>query len=349
MQLTLKRLSSAIAVSLLFACADVGYRTPWVPAAPVASADDAYLVGRSQHMAQRYDQALVSYQAALAAMPGHVNASNGLAALYAERGNVAQAILMWQNMTNEAAADAGSAYLFSNLAYAYFLSGDFKQGLGMLEKACVLDQLNPHVWQHLGDALYKLGQPERAQAMYRQAQALRGHDIKADYAIVKTPTMPATAGAAAAVDGGWAATEILETASGMFVLHTKPGSRPAEASVFPASVQPLRETPALLEVRNGNGVTGMAKRVGRTLNPLDLRVVRLSNQKGFGVARTRIEYQPAFRTAAERLALRFGAARAYPVSKDAGAEIRLIIGRDLVPATSTATMLDEKKKSPAAG
>jgi hypothetical protein len=61
----------------------------------------------------------------------------------------------------------------------------------------------------------------------------------------------------------------------------------------------------------------------------DLKVVRLTNEKGFAVRQTRIEYQPAFRGVAERLAERFGAGKPVEVSLGGRANIRMVIGRDL--------------------
>jgi hypothetical protein len=60
-----------------------------------------------------------------------------------------------------------------------------------------------------------------------------------------------------------------------------------------------------------------------------VKVVRLTNEKGFAVRQTRIEYQPAFRSVAERLAERYGAAKPVEVSMAGRADVRLVIGHDL--------------------
>jgi hypothetical protein len=84
-----------------------------------------------------------------------------------------------------------------------------------------------------------------------------------------------------------------------------------------------------LEIRNGNGVPGMARRLARQMGDSSLRVVRLSNQQGFNVARTRIEYQAGFRADALRLAERFADAAVEEVESCQSAEVRLVLGRDL--------------------
>jgi tetratricopeptide (TPR) repeat protein len=333
----LTRLSALCASGLLLSCAQVAPRavvaTGVGAAAPAAGADSAYLAGRQLHLAQLLPQALAAYEAALRVDPGHVNARNALAALHAEQGDYARAIALWRGLTEQAIAGPDTAYLFSNLGYAYLLSGDYPHALAQLEKACMLDPLNHRAWQHLGGTLERLGQGERAQLMYRQAQTLQAHDFKADYAAAQR------AGVAAAIDSAVSASprtdaqfpaiELRQGASGIYELH-RIGALPAQQLRAPAEIA------ALLEIRNGNGVTGMARELARTMGDASLRVVRVTNQKGYGVQRTRVEYQPAFRDAASRLAERLGAGADATLAVDsvAPANVRLVIGRDLVAQRS---------------
>jgi Flp pilus assembly protein TadD len=344
-----------MAVTLL-ACADNSFRL--APAAVVApnfaSADDAYVVARSQHMALRFEDAFRSYQSALRIMPTHVNARNGLATLYAERGEFEKAVPLWQALTATLGEQAGtaSAFLFSNLGYALFLKGDFEAALTALEKACVLDPLNHRAWDHLGSALDKLGLPERAQQMYRQAATLRQHDFKNDYAVAPNSGIAAIDSAVAALDRDdeWARTQVEASGGGVFVLRRIPArARVTDAGTTGADrMNPVpAATAVLLEIRNGNGVTGMARSLAGTLRGSDMQVVRLSNQKGFGVKGTRVEYLPDFRASAERLAARFGAAAVVAVPHVGRAEVRLVIGRDLVeriPMQSTIAGSQPRKR-----
>jgi hypothetical protein len=108
-------------------------------------------------------------------------------------------------------------------------------------------------------------------------------------------------------------------------------SLPVALPALPEPVRAPQDTPALalLEIRNGNGVTGMARNLSHQMGDPELRVVRLSNEKGFNVRQTRVEYTGPFRDAAERLAQRFGGARAVQVESIKAANMRLVIGRDL--------------------
>ena len=329
MQPILKRLTMLCAGALLLACAGPG----GAPSAKrqAADAEQAYLIGRTHHMAMRPQQALAYYRSALRDDPAHLNARNGLAVLYAEQGQVEQAIALWQELTTSAAGRE-QAFLFSNLGYAYLIHGEPARALAVLEQACLLDPLNARAWQHLGEALERTGQPERAAAMHRQSAALRGHDFRSDYALTPGSGVPAIDSAvrnAAQPAVQWAQTEITQGAGGMFVMRRiEPAQKPAAMTAMPVAANTPAARP-LLEIRNGNGVTGMAKSLARSLGEGGPKVVRLSNQKGFGVKRTRVEYQPAFRGAAEQLAGRVGAAQVVKAGKSGRADLRLVLGRDL--------------------
>jgi Tfp pilus assembly protein PilF len=351
MRTTLKYISTACASALLLACADLGKR-PEPPAAGIRalqSANDAYLSGREHHLAGRMAAAEAAYWDALRADPTHVNARNGLATVHAERGDFVRAIPIWRALTENASmrSGPGAAFLFSNLGYAYFLSGDYRNAQTALEKACLLNPLNHRSWQHLGEALQKQGQDERAQQMFRQAVALREHDLRADYAA--TGAAPVVAAIEAAVkttsrpELEWAATELRVAADGMLELRRIPaattdaGAQAQAPAPVPVPAPALMPVPvagdaaiALLEIRNGNGVTGMARALSRQMGDSGLKVTRLTNEKGFNVRRTRVEYGPAFRAAAERLAERVGSVQVVEVQNCKATDMRLVVGRDLV-------------------
>ncbi|TFW29732.1 LytR C-terminal domain-containing protein [Massilia horti] len=302
-------------------------------------ADDAYLRGRNHYLARRYDDAMRSYETALAAEPSHVNARNGLATLYAERREFKRAIAIWRGLTEQTslASGTGAAFLFNNLGYAYFLDGDYANAKAALEKACLLDPLSHRAWQNLGETLQQLGENERAQQMMRQASALREPEAGASKAV--PAEAPANGALAQAPDAGqqeWPVTELRPALDGTLELRIIQAAHPAADPAVPAPVPapaaevvPVRDV-ALLEIRNGNGVTGMAKSLARQMGDPGLKVVRLTNEKGFKVQQTRVEYQGQFLPAAQRLAERFGNAKMVEVDSVKGVNMRLIIGRDLV-------------------
>jgi hypothetical protein len=318
---------------LLLACSSPSLQTHAGTSASPA-ADDSYLRGRNLYLARRYDDAIVAYQAALRIDATHVNARNGLAIAYAEQRDFAHAIPIWRELTSDVTMASGpaSAFLFSNLGYAYLLSGDVDAAQVALEKACLLDPLNHRAWQYLGETLLKLGQEERGRQMLRQAEALREHDFRADYATANGGTrLPAIEQAVKTErrpdDDAWASVEVVRRDDGILELRRVPAKATAQHG---AAAQPLvPDTVARLEISNGNGRQGLARLVSRQLRDPGLKVVRLTNEKGFDVRQTRVEYQPAFRTTAERLARHVGSGEPVEVGLAGHADVRLVIGHDL--------------------
>lgn len=391
-----KTLSAACASALLVACADMGqFASSAAPGWSGVSADEAYALARQQHLASRLPAAIDSYHTALRVDPRHINATNGLATLYAEQGNYPKAISMWRELTLDMRDSPSTAFIHSNLGYAYLLNGDFQLAIGELERACVLDPLSHRAWRHLGEALGKIGQEERASRMLHQAESLELHDLRGDYALTgsappgvvtdidtalltaaRVAPVPAAAPSTTRTDrvDQWPSTEIRQTGSAMFELHrpsaavagtaaTKPPKAPAPAVLakLPARVDEVAadppevdltatraplpvanrpedevvEPPVRLEIRNGNGITGMARSLSAAIADNRTQVVRLSNQKGFRVERTRVEYQPGFAEAAERLAERFGG-EAVQAAARGNVDLRLVLGRDLARSKTEA-------------
>lgn len=338
-----KKISVLCAAALLLACADV---TRQPDAAPAADAERAYDQGRQHHVAGRYDQAITAYRTVLASAPRHVRARNALAAAFARQGDFAQAIPIWRALTDELTPGTGpdGAYLFANLGYAYLLGGDFQNAVAALEKACVLDPLDHRAWNNLGESLRRLGHDQRAALMFRQAATLREHDFRGDYAMAGGTAVAAIEAAVARParpDTGWAATEVRTAADGTLELLRVPAqSALAQRAPVPAPIPTAPRSRldfVLLEIRNGNGVTGMARALSRKMANDGLQVTRLSNEKGFQVRHTRIEHHADYRAAAERLAQRLGdrqtgrfdPVQIVQVDNCKPTDLRLVLGQDL--------------------
>lgn len=293
-----------------------------------------------------------------AAAEGSTAERNRRATELAEQSDYDGAIAVWRDLTASAPQEPEAAYLFRNLGYALFLNGEYDAALAALEKACLLDPLNARGWQHLGSALRKLGQEQRARLMFHQAEALQRNDFAADYALARGSTVPAIVSAVGApprTTQEWATRE-LDASGGVVDLRaavaaaappvpvpevaaaavpeSAAAAEPPAASTapvdMPATSVSTAAAPQLvrLEVRNGNGVRGMAAKTARRIASDALKVVRLTNEKGFGVERTRIEYEPGFRDAASQLAARFGAATMVEVDNCWKTDMRLVLGKD---------------------
>lgn len=252
------------------------------------------------------------------------------APLQAPVGTAPGSLAVWRDPGASPPADAmpETAYRFVTLGSASLRNGDYDAARAALERACLLDPLVAHSWELLGEALAALGQDARARQMLRQAASLRQHDLRADFAATGGRTGVAALGQAMeAPQPGWAQAQIHVGADGMMELRRIPASAPAVQS----ALQPLSRPPAVarLEISNGNGVTGMARALARRIDAPGLRVTRLSNQPGFAVRHTRIEYDAAHVDAARRLAQRVGSVHLQEVDYRPSANLRLVLGRDL--------------------
>jgi hypothetical protein len=342
MRSSVNYLGLACTGALLLACAS-GARQAAAPVArpSLATADSFYLLGRSEHQAQRLEAARGAYLQALQLAPGHVNAGNGLAVLHAAQGDYPQAIALWRGLSGAGGSSPESAFLYSNLGYAYFLAGELEPALAALEKACLLDPLSPFAWRHLGEVLEKLGRDERAALMFRQAQSLQEHDARADYVLMRregaplatSQAWPAAASAASvgARPEAMARTEVTPIGAGQVrVQRVAAADQTVSGEVHSVSVDVTHGGPLVrLEIRNGNGVTGMAAAAARIVGDARLRVIRLANEDNFQVALTRIEYGAEQERAARALAQRLGASATVAQSSCRPADLRLVLGRDL--------------------
>lgn len=316
----MRRLPASIPLALLCAgllsCAPLGWR------ADTVAAPEAYRSGRAHHLAQRPDAARAAYLQALQDDPRHVEARNGLATLHAEQGEFAQAIAIWRDLIAHTRPGAGQAYLYNNLGQAYRLDGDLDAARAAFEQACLGDPLQARSWQMLGETLGALGQEERARRSLNQAAALRRHDVRADFAATGGSDVAAIGKALAAplprAQSDWTESWLETGADGMLELRRESGSETVTA--------PLA---ARLEIRNGNGVTGMARALSRRIDEPGMQVTRLSNDPGFAVRYTRIEYTAPHLDAAQRLAERLGDVQLRPAARQMTADLCLVLGRDL--------------------
>jgi len=315
MQRPVRRAGLLCSACMLLACTTLRHAPPMPP----GGADEAYLLGRQRQLAHSSIDAVRLYRQALLADPQHAAARNGLAAALAEQGDFAAAIVLWQALIAQLAnaSDPGAAYLFSNLGHAYFLAGQYAAAQEAQERACLLEPANPHHWQRLASTLERTGDVPRALRMQRQALALLTHGLQRDAALAGASTATVTD----ARDDGWARMTLTAGADGLLTLQ-RSGAHTADV-VAPATTS--------LEIANGNGVPGMARAIAARVRDPALRLVRLANAGGFGVRRTRIEYQPALRTVAARLAQQVQRdAVLVEVPGGARTGLRLVLGHNAV-------------------
>ncbi|MGZ3183268.1 MAG: LytR C-terminal domain-containing protein [Telluria sp.] len=275
--------------------------------------------------------------AAAAAVPS-VEQRNREATALAERGDYPAAIALWRTLAAGVRAPE-DAYLLRNLGYAQYLHKDYGEALVTLGQACLLDPLNARGWRQLGAAFERQGEAGRAQLMYRQAAALEQHDLRADMAVAPSaaPALAQAAQAPVAAASDWPGAVVLDASSGVVELPAMESGDAAAASAV------------LLEITNGNGIRGMAAAAARRIGNDSVRVVRLSNEKGFRVRETRLEYERSHRAQAERLAGTLGASALVEVESCRAADMRLVLGRDQVAAAGDPVRTRRASPRPRAG
>lgn len=133
-------------------------------------------------------------------------------------------------------------------------------------------------------------------------------------------------------------------------MAVKPGAAMAVPASLPARVE------STLEISNGNGVPGMATRVGRWLATRGVPTARVSNQPTFSQPQTVVQYRNGHEAAAMRIAreLPAGARTAAHAQADLRSDVRVVLGRDWIrtaaclnqnscqPAATTVASLDER-------
>lgn len=146
--------------------------------------------------------------------------------------------------------------------------------------------------------------------------------------------------------------ELVQVASNIYELKTRPASEAAPAAparvaavavtanVKPAAQDVPQETKlrmARLEVANGNGVTGMARRFRHLLGAMGIPVDRLSNDKPYKQVSTTIQYSPGFEKQAASLQKALQGKAQLTSKQLASADVRLVLGKDASQSLAAAT------------
>lgn len=268
-----------------------------------------YRLGRYFEGQARYEKAIAAYREALKRDPLSVEAYTGLGIALAAQRRYGEAIRQFQAAVVLA---PHAAYLHNNLGYAYLLSGAGEDAVKALEEARRLDPGHEKSRENLRIAQEKVAAATAQPASAASAQA-------------------ATQPAAEAIPG----LSLVEVAPQVFELRAPARYRKIEAAPLAPLPQkepriaPLRSFK--LEVSNGNGVLGLAKRTAGQLASAGLPATRLTNQRPFEQARTEVQYRDGYAAEAAELAGKLQyPARIVPSNDLArGVDVRLVLGKDV--------------------
>ena len=117
----------------------------------------------------RIDDALQAYERLLQFDPNVDAAINNYAALVADyRNDDTEAVARALTLATRFQSGENGNFL-DTLGWLYYRTGDFNRAVGILERAALLVPNDPQLRYHLGMALVRSGQKERAQAELAQA------------------------------------------------------------------------------------------------------------------------------------------------------------------------------------
>lgn len=278
-----------------------------------ASAGGLYQLGRYYQAQDRLAQAEEAYRKALAARSDFVDAHSALGILYAGQGRYDEAIREFSAVLQSA---PDIAQLYNNLGYTYYLQGNYQAAVDALQRATAIAPDNPRAFNNLGAAFEKLGRRDEAGIAFARANALQPGKKQNPAGIGREPFKDASSAGA----------EHMQEFVGP----------PAPASFTTIASSPAR-TVYRLEVVNGNGTPGLARRFREALVSGGTPTPRLTNLKPYREKQTVIAYRPGYREAALEIRARF--ATPVPLSEQAqarGTDVRVILGHDV---TSTAALL----------
>ena len=251
--------------------------------------------------------ALAAYREALLLLPALPDARNGAAVLHAQLGQLETARGMLQALSSE----APSARSYNNLGYVLYLQGEYAQAAAALRQSLQLDNGQQPARVNLDLAIAAL------------ARSVATVDTATDAAVADLAPTPAAP----------TRLQLTQLQPNIFTLSWRDAPVTAQAAL-PAPAKPVAPVATLprLEVINGNGATGMAARMRGMLGGMGISVLRLADQRPYGVQASSIIYRPGHAQAAAALALALGGMPQLQAADDggigAGADLRLLLGKD---------------------
>jgi tetratricopeptide (TPR) repeat protein len=296
------------------------------------NAQSYYRLGRYYQGQKRLEQAEGAYLKALAADDRHVDTLNALGSLYAERGELERSVQMFQRVT---AMAPGAAYLYNNLGFAYYLLGQLDEAYAAVLKALNLDAKLERGWVNLE----QIAGARSHAATLEAAKARQLDQLPRELAVNSPPD--AAANQTLQITNEQSLSPKLELALEMPTKvvqadgDTPTPTKSADAPSVAVDTLEKGESQALLsdvrvEVSNGNGVVGFARKFSAQLRDNEIMVTRITNQRPYSVTKTDIHYDPRFEDAARTLMQQYKLTGRIVATQTprARADIRIILGQD---------------------
>jgi len=316
-----------LGVSLMHGCAAPANRAPMTvePVMKVShsveqSAATYYSLGKYYQERGDFDLAAAAYMQSLALFKSHFESRNALATVLSQQGKLKEAEAILRTLIAER---PDAARLYNNLGYVNYLQGNHVAAAAELRTALALDPDSERARNNLQMAEAALAE-RRTPAVSRKQQAT-----------TETQVVPESK----MLQENESRTQWVQVLPNVYELKRKAPVEPVVSEPVTAAALPPASVPATapiieaktfrFEIVNGNGVSGIAKRVGYALLNKGFVVNRLTNERPFQRKVTEIQYRDGF--VAEAAALRealSGQAEMVAVKQSNGADIRLVLGKD---------------------
>lgn len=277
------------------------------------AADSGFIEARNglgvvYSMQGKHEEAAAEFRTAISQAPKTAHLYNNLGHALCLRGDYAGAVPV---LEQAAALDPANPRTLNNLALAYAKTGEGDKSRQALAQA--VDQPSAGEPEPSADSAAAAAPQVASQAIappkdtgiivVRQTAAadplpvtesrIQPVEVAPDVYELRERAEPARIAAVTATEQPAAVTPQQR--------HGMPAAEMLAVADQPAAVTPADPVRFRLEVSNGNGVTGMARKVGRFLGGQGYRTARLTNRKPFQVAASQIQYRSGYQAEAQRL------------------------------------------------
>ncbi|MEO6292764.1 MAG: LytR C-terminal domain-containing protein [Burkholderiaceae bacterium] len=316
-----------------------------------------YQLGKYHTGHGNLDFARSAYEASIMLDGKQLEARNALAALHATQGRLDEAKTI---LLGVIADFPEVSHPYNNLGYVNYLQNNYDAAMMNLQRALVLDSGNERARNNLHAVQIALAPPPAPSTQTITAQ--RSEAIKpaepvltsvADtrsqgLVIMSPPSEPQTRMEVvqilpnvyelrqkSAVET--VLTELKVEKTSVTLAHSlarpvRAMEKALEKAMTKATASVSATKASRIEVANGNGVNGMAKRISKVLSQQGIAVSLLTNEPPYKQQDTKIQYRPGYEQTAMRLknALQGHAVVVSSPNLSGNSDVRLVLGKDVL-------------------
>lgn len=286
-------------------------------------------LGYAYYLQGQYGESVTALQQATALDPANQRALNNLGLAYAKAGNKGESVQVFAQAANVTAETTAVVTVVPEtvavpvtIAAVPSQSASLRPTEGTSVYAAQQTEINlarasKPVVQNIEVLELKVHKPE-----------LQMLALQKDSGVIRPASTAAT------VPDVGSHVKLVQLAPNIYELHKQQYN--AEPAWVASVVDVTRIAKVRVEVANGNGVTGMAGKVGQFLRSQGYPIARLTNQKPFQVRMTQIQYRDGHQAEAQLLRLSLSGRLELVQRNDMHTDIgvRLVLGKDVTTRTA---------------